>query len=196
MLRVLIAEDEQLIIFTLRGQLEERGCEVVGIAKNGKDAIALCRSEQPEVVLMDIHMPEMDGIEATRQIMQEHPTCVVMLTAHGSPSHVEKAEAAGAMAYLVKPVSGEQLLPALEMAQKRFKDFISLRKEMAELQESMEARKLIEKAKGLLMQRAGLNEADAFKRLQKLAMDRRQPIKTIAEKVIGAAAASTDFFRQ
>ena len=196
MLRVLIAEDEQLILFTLRGQLEERGCEVVGIAKNGKDAIALCRSEQPEVVLMDIHMPEMDGIEATRQIMQEHPTCVVMLTAHGSPSHVEKAEEAGAMAYLVKPVSGEQLLPALEMAQKRFKDFISLRKEMAELQESMEARKLIEKAKGLLMQRAGLNEADAFKRLQKLAMDRRQPIKTIAEKVIGAAAASTDFFRQ
>ena len=196
MLRVLIAEDEQLIIFTLRGQLEERGCEVVGIAKNGKDAIALCRSEQPEVVLMDIQMPEMDGIEATRQIMQEHPTCVVMLTAHGSPSYVEKAEAAGAMAYLVKPVSGEQLLPALEMAQRRFKDFVSLQKEMAELQESMEARKLIEKAKGLLMQRAGLNEADAFKRLQKLAMDRRQPIKTIAEKVIGAAAASTDYFHK
>jgi two-component system, response regulator PdtaR len=190
MLKVLIAEDEPLIVFTLRGQLEQRDCEIVGLAKNGKEAVELCRSEHPEVVLMDISMPEMDGVEATRQIMQACPTCVVMLTAHGSKEQVAEAEEAGAMAYLVKPFSGDQILPAVAMARKRFKDFLLLRKEAADLQESLAVRQLIEQAKGLLMQRAGLSESAALNRLQKLALEQRRPIKTIAEKIIAAAAAT------
>jgi len=120
MLRVLIAEDEPLLAFALRGALEKRHCEVVGIATNGAEAVTLCRELNPDVVLMDIRMPEMTGIEATDKIMREHPVCVVMLTASDKSPHLKKAEAAGAMAYLVKPVSSDQIFPTIEKARQRF----------------------------------------------------------------------------
>jgi AmiR/NasT family two-component response regulator len=120
MLRVLIAEDEPLLAFALRGALEKRHCEVVGVAANGAEAVALCRQLHPDVVLMDIRMPEMTGIEATRKIMQEAPTCIVVLTASDKAPHLKQAEEAGAMAYLLKPVSSDQILPTIEKARIRF----------------------------------------------------------------------------
>jgi len=194
-LRVLIAEDEWLVAFTLREQLEQRGCEVVGIAQTGQEALDQCLATHPDVVLMDIRMPVMDGLAATKRVMQEQPTCVVMLTAAGRPADVAKAEEAGAMAYLVKPVSGDQILPAIEMARRRFREFVALQNEVEELQGALETRKVVEKAKGLLMERAGLGEADAFRRMQKMAMDRRMTMKQVAEKVLAAAEAADEFFR-
>ena len=120
MYRVLIAEDERLVAFVLRKQIEAQGHQVVGIAGNGVEATALCRTQAPDVVLMDIQMPEMDGIAATRRIMQDSPTCVVIVSANGSPAMIARAEQAGAMAYLVKPVSDRQLKDALPQARSRF----------------------------------------------------------------------------
>jgi two-component system, response regulator PdtaR len=128
MLRVMIAEDEPLLAFALRGALERQQCEIVGIAANGAEAVALCRQCAPDVVLMDIRMPEMSGIEATRKIMQENPVCIVMLTASEKSPHLQEAEAAGAMAYLMKPVGSEQILPTVEKALKRFAEFLDNRK--------------------------------------------------------------------
>lgn len=120
MYRVLIAEDERLVAFVLRKQLEAQGHQVVGIAGNGVEATALCRTQAPDVVLMDIQMPELDGIAATRRIMQDSPTCVVIVSANGSQAMIARAEQAGAMAYLVKPVSDRQLKEALPQARSRF----------------------------------------------------------------------------
>jgi response regulator NasT len=122
MVRVLIAEDEWLISFALRQQLEKSGWEVVGIAKNGREAIDLCLQERPDLIFMDVRMPELDGIEATRSIMQLCPTCVVMLTAYGEDDHLERATKAGAMGYLVKPIGAEAILPAIERARARFQE--------------------------------------------------------------------------
>lgn len=193
-LRVLIAEDEWLVAFTLRRQLEERGCEVIGIAATGDEAIELCRSGHPEAVLMDIRMPGTDGLEATRRIMQDCPTCIVMLTAAGEHEQVAMAQEAGAMAYIVKPVSGEQVLPAVELALQRYKEFIALRGEVENLHEAFETRKMVERAKGILMQRAHLSEPEAFRRLQKFAMDRRLSLKAVAQKILDVAEASDDLF--
>jgi response regulator NasT len=187
MLRVLIAEDERLLAFALRGQLEARECEVVGIASTGTEAVELCCSSRPDVVIMDIRMPEAGGIEATRRIMQQCPTCVVMLTAFGQSDQVSAAEEAGAMAYLVKPVNADQLIPAVTLARRNFGEFVALRKELTDLQDTLETRKLVERAKGILVDRAGITEAQAFRRLQKLAMDRRVSIKSVAEKIVGTA---------
>lgn len=194
--RVLIAEDDSLLAFTLKEQLEGRGCEVVGVVADGAKAVEESRSERPDVVLMDIRMPVMDGVQATRKIMEENPTCVVMLTGFGHPTDVAQAEEAGAMAYLVKPVGGDQILPAVELARKRFKEFLSLRREIQNLQEALETRKLVERAKGIIMQRAALAEADAFRRLQKMAMDRRLSLRQVAEKVLATAEAADEFFGQ
>lgn len=196
MLRVLIAEDEWLVAFTLRGQLEQRGYQVIGIAKSGAQAIELCKTERPDVVLMDISMPGIDGLEATRQIMQQSPTCVVMLTAHGQPHHITKAEEAGVMAYLIKPVSGDQIIPSIEMARRRFEEFLALRNEVVGLQEALETRKLVERARGILMERANLSEPAAFRRLQKMAMDRRLSLRAVAEKVITTAETSDEMFQR
>lgn len=193
-LRVLIAEDEWLVAFTLRRQLEERGCEVVGIAATGDEALELCRTGQPEVVLMDIRMPGTDGLEATRRIMQQCPTCVVMLTASGQHDQVVMAQEAGAMAYIVKPVSGDQVVPAVEVARQRYKEFMALRSEVADLQAAFETRKLVERAKGILIERAHLSEPEAFRKLQKFAMDHRLSLKAVAERILAVAQESDEFF--
>jgi two-component system, response regulator PdtaR len=186
MLRVLIAEDESLLAYTLRLQLEGQGCQVVGIAENGEAAVALCRSERPDVVLMDVRMPGLNGLEATRRIMEESPTCVVMLTANDEEDQVMQAEAAGATAYLVKPVNTNQILPAIELARRRFQDSLGLRKEMLELQEALEQNKLVEKAKALIMQRSGLSEKAAIQRLERLAKQKDLPLGKVAKKILAA----------
>jgi response regulator NasT len=187
MLRVLIAEDEALLVYSLRRQLEARGCQVVGIAGTGEAAVTLCKSERPEVILMDIRMPQMNGLEATRQIMEECPTCVVMLTANDSDDQVAEAEAAGATAYLVKPVNANQIMPAMEMARRKFEEMVGLHRELHELHETLAASRLIEKAKGLIMQRSGFNEMQALKRLQQLARQKKLPIAIVAKTIASAA---------
>lgn len=193
--RILIAEDEWLVAFTLQGQLEELGCEVTGIAQNGKEALSLQKETSPDAILMDICMPEVDGIEATRQIMKENPTCVIILTARSERNLVAKAERAGAMSYLVKPVSGAQILPAIEMAQRRFEEFLSLTKEVASLQDALTTRKLVERAKGILMEKAHLSEKEAFRRLQKIAMDKRESLRTVTQRIIDTAETFDEFLK-
>jgi two-component system, response regulator PdtaR len=187
MLRVLIAEDEPLLVFSLRRQLEARGCEIVGVAENGEAAVALCLSERPEVVLMDIMMPGViNGLEATRRIMEQSPTCVVMLTANDRDDQVAEAGAAGATAYLVKPVNVNQILPAIELARRRFQSSLGLHREMLELQEALEQNKLVDKAKALIMQRAGLNEKEAGSRLERLAKQKGLSPGEVAKKMLAA----------
>lgn len=187
MLRVLIAEDEWLVSFTLRAQLEQRRCKVIGVAASGEEAVQLCRTGHPDVVLMDIRMPGMGGLEATRQIMRERPTCVVMLTAFGDPVHIAQAEEAGAMAYLVKPVSADHIPPALEVAKRRFDEFQEILTEIPDLDRALQARRLVEKAKAILQKEAGDLESEGLKLLRKSAEEQSLTLAAAAEEVIAAA---------
>ncbi len=150
MLRILIADDEVLLTFALRRQLEMHGCEVVGTVPNGQAAVESCCGAHPEVVLMDIRMPVMDGLEATRAIMTQCPTCVMMMTAYGAADTAARVESQGAMAYLTKPIGVEQILGAVPQAQARFAEFEEIQKEASDLDDALETRKLVEMAKQLL----------------------------------------------
>ena len=187
-MRVLIAEDEALIRMDMREMLIEEGHEVVGEAGDGAAAIELARELKPDVIFMDVKMPGMDGISAAAVIGAERIAPVVMVTAFSQARYVEDASAAGAMGYLVKPFSKKDILPAMAVAAARFAEARALEDEVADLGERLETRKTVEKAKGLLMTQ-GVSEADAFRRLQKLAMDRRKSLREIAEAVLMAAEA-------
>lgn len=187
-MRVLIAEDEALIRMDLREMLAEHGHEVVGEARDGAEAVALARSLAPDVVFMDINMPVMSGIEAAAVLGEERIAPVVMVTAFSQAGYVEQAAAAGAMAYVVKPFSASDVMPAMAVAVSRYAERISLVEEVSDLTERLETRKLVDRAKGILMSR-GMSEPDAFKRLQKLAMDKRRTLKEIAEAVVLASEA-------
>ncbi len=187
-MRVLIAEDEALIRMDLREMLLEQGHEVVGEARDGAEAIELVRSLRPDVVFMDINMPGVGGIEAAAVLCEEHIAPVVMVTAFSQASYVEQAAAAGAMAYIVKPFSAADVLPAMAVAVSRHAEATSLAEEVADLTDRLETRKIVDRAKGILMTR-GMDEPEAFKRLQKLAMDKRKTLREIAEAVIIAAEA-------
>jgi len=186
--RVLIAEDEALIRMDLREMLEEDGHEVVGEARDGAEAIELARSTRPDVVFMDINMPGVTGIEAAKVLGDERIAPVVMVTAFSQASYVEQAASAGAMAYVVKPFTRSDVVPAMTLAAARFAEATALAEEVSDLNERLETRKLVEQAKGLLMKR-GKTEAEAFKALQKLAMDRRKTLREIAEAVVLASEA-------
>jgi response regulator NasT len=181
--RVLIAEDEALIRMDLREMLEEEGHEVVGEARDGAEAISLGRSLHPDVVFMDINMPRVSGIEAAETLGRERVAPVVMVTAFSQAAYVEQAASAGAMAYVVKPFSRADILPAMTLASARFAEANALADEVADLTERLETRKVVDRAKGILIAR-GKTEAEAFKALQKLAMDRRKTLREIAEAVI------------
>ena len=187
-MRVLIAEDEALIRMDLREMLTEQGHEVVGEARDGAEAIALTREFRPEVVFMDINMPGVNGIEAAEVIGNERLAPVVMVTAFSQAAYIEQAAAAGAMAYVVKPFSRSDILPAMALAAARFAEATALADEVADLTERLETRKIVDRAKGILMAR-GRTEAEAFKALQKLAMDRRKTLREIAEAVVLASEA-------
>jgi len=184
--RVLIAEDEALIRMDLREMLEDDGHEVVGEARDGAEAIALARSLAPDIIFMDINMPGVSGIEAAEAIGAERIAPVVMVTAFSQGSYVERAAAAGAMAYIVKPFTRTDIVPAMTLARARFAEATALAEEVEDLGERLEARKVVDRAKGILMSR-GMSEPEAFKRLQRLAMDKRKTLREIAEAVILAS---------
>jgi len=187
-MRVLIAEDEALIRMDLREMLEEQGHDVVGEARDGAEAISLARALVPDVVFMDINMPGVSGIEAAAVLGEERIAPVVMVTAFSQAAYVEQATAVGAMAYIVKPFSMADILPAMSIAVSRYAEAVSLADEVADLAERLETRKVVDRAKGVLMAR-GISEPEAFKRLQKLAMDKRKTLRAVAEAVVLAAEA-------
>lgn len=184
--RILIAEDNDLVALTLEEQLKGLGYDVIGIARTGAEAIDLASRLGPDLVIMDIRMPEMEGTEAATRINQQRPTPILMLTAYTDRETIRKAEQAGALGYLVKPVNEAELSPAISIALARFRELQALRAQVHELEESLEARKLIERAKGILMQRLGLTERDAYERLRQRARDKRAKMKDIAQAIIEA----------
>ncbi len=183
---VLICEDESITALRLREELTQLGYKIVGEAADGYDAVHQAVTRRPDIILMDIKMPKMDGITATRRIMATAPTAIVMLTAYSQRDLIDDAVGAGAMGYLVKPVSRDQLLPALTVALRRFTEFQSVKAEAADAKEALETRKVVERAKGILMQRSNLSEAEAFKRMQKMSQDQSKPLKQIAEEILKA----------
>jgi two-component system, response regulator PdtaR len=191
-LRVLIAEDEALIRLDLREMLEEEGFDVVGEAADGEQAVRLAQQLNPDLVICDVKMPKMDGIAAAAQITEARIAPVVMLTAFSQRDLIERARDAGAMAYLVKPFQKRDLLPAIEMATSRFAEIRALEAEVSGLRERLEARKLIERAKGALMTKHGLSEPEAFRWIQRAAMDNRTSMRAVAELVLSEHAATTD----
>ena len=184
--RVVIAEDEGMTILLLRRALTMAGYEVVKAVPDGEQAVLAARELKPDFLVMDINMPRMTGIEAARQITAERPVPIVMLTAYSEQSLVEEAIEAGACAYLVKPVVVEQVAPAVRTALARFEVLEAAQKENDDLRDALETRKLVERAKGILGQRLHLSEADSFRKLQKMARDKSQPLKTVALEVVRA----------
>ena len=183
-MRVLVAEDETIIRLDLKDLLERSGFQVCAEARDGEEAVALARSEQPDVAIMDVKMPKLDGIEAARRILDERPIPIVMLTAYGQDELVSRAVEAGVFGYLVKPFREQDLLPAIRTARARHEELSALRDEAASLAEALAARKTIERAKGLLMEREGLSEQDAFARLRKASQVSGRPLKVVAEAVV------------
>ncbi|MFP3895661.1 MAG: ANTAR domain-containing response regulator [Anaerolineales bacterium] len=182
--RVIIADDESVICMDLREMLNNLGYLVVGEAGDGRSAVNLARELRPDVVLMDIKMPDMDGIEAARILTEERIAPVVLLTAFSQRDLVERAREAGVVGYLVKPIKEDDLSPAIELALTRFAEFRELEKEVDDLQDQLETRKLLDRAKGILMDRQDLSEAEAFRRIQKMSMNTRKPMKEIAQAII------------
>lgn len=182
--RAVVAEDEALIRMDIVETLTEGGYDVVGEAANGEEGVALALEHEPDVVVMDIKMPIMDGITAAEKIAAARVAPVVLLTAFSQTELVERARDAGAMAYVVKPFTPADLLPAVEIAASRFVEIRALESEIADINERMDTRKKVERAKGLLMEKMRLNEPEAFRWIQKTSMDRRLTMREVAEAVI------------
>ena len=188
--RVLVAEDEAIIRLDLAEMLREAGYDVVGQAGDGEQAVAMAIELKPDIVIMDVKMPVMDGITAAEQIGKERICPVVMLTAFSQTELVERARDAGVMAYIVKPFTADDLRPAIDIATSRWQELKALEAEIADLGERLETRKLVDRAKGVLMTQLKLSEADAFRWIQKTAMDRRLGMKEVAEAVINGFPSS------
>jgi response regulator NasT len=186
--RVLLAEDETIIRLDLRALLERAQFEVCAEAKNGVEAVELAREHRPDVAIMDVKMPRLDGIEAAKQILDERPIPIVMVTAYGEQDLVARAAEAGVFGYLVKPFREQDLVPAIETARARHEELQALRDEAASLTEALAARKAIERAKGLLMMKEGLTEQEAFTRLRKASHVSGRPMKVIADALIATLA--------
>jgi response regulator NasT len=182
--RILIADDESIIRMDLREMLTGLGYLVVGEAGDGVTAVNVAREVRPELVIMDVKMPEMDGIEAARVLTEERIAPVLLLTAFSQQELVRRAGEAGVVGYLVKPFGETDLAPAIEIAIARFKEFRSLEREASDLRETLETRKRVERAKGLLMQSQGLTEADAFRKIQKLSMNSRKSMREVADAIL------------
>ena len=185
-LRILIADDESIRLLSLRKQLAALGHNVVAEASTGDEAVTLAASALPDLAILDIKMPVMDGIEAAEKITQARPIPIILLTAYDEAQLVERAAQANISAYLMKPVAEEDLLPAITLALARFRQFQALRQEVADLREALEARKIIERAKGILMRRLNLTEEEAFRRLQKQSQDSNHKLAQVAEAIVVA----------
>lgn len=182
--RVLIAEDEALIRLDLSEMLAEEGFDVVGQAVDGEQAVTMATELRPDLVIMDVKMPKKDGIDAAAEIVGEQIAPVVILTAFSQRELIERARDAGAMAYLVKPFNRQDLVPAIEMAVSRFSELSALESEVADLTERLEARKAVERAKTVLQDQLGISEPEAFRWIQKTAMDLRLSMRQVADGVI------------
>ena len=190
--RVLIAEDEALIRLDLAEMLAEEGYQVVGEAGDGETAVRLTREHKPDLVILDVKMPIMDGIAAAEQIAGDRIAPVVILTAFSQRDLVERAQAAGAMAYLVKPFQKSDLVPAIEIALSRFAELAALEAEVASLGERLDSRKAIDRAKGQLMTRYAMTEPDAFRWIQRAAMDHRLTMRQVADRIVAEGDAAAD----
>jgi AmiR/NasT family two-component response regulator len=182
--RILIGEDETIIRLDLKEILERAGFEVCAEARDGEEAVELARAEEPDLAVLDVKMPRLDGIEAARRILAERPIPIVMLTAYGQDELVARAVEAGVFGYLVKPFRETDLLPAIQAAKARHAELEALRGEAESLADALATRKLVERAKGLLMKREGLSEQDAFTRLQRASQVSGRPMKVVAEALI------------
>ncbi|WP_018703280.1 MULTISPECIES: ANTAR domain-containing response regulator [Sporomusaceae] len=186
-LRIVIADNESIIRMDLKEMLEEAGHTVVGEAVNGQKAVELAKKYRPDLVIMDVKMPNMDGITAAKLISTEKLAPVLLLTAFSQKEIVEKAKESGVLAYLVKPVKEANLFPAIEIALSRFGEMKELEKELEDLKHSLETRKILDRAKGILMDAHHLNESEAFRRIQQYSMAKRISIREVAEAIIHAA---------
>jgi response regulator NasT len=182
--RVIIADDESLIRMDLREMLTNLGYLVVGEAGDGRSAVTLARELRPDIVIMDVKMPDMDGIEAATVLTEERIAPVLLLSAYSQQELVQRARQAGVAGYLVKPFRESDLTPAIEVVLARFSEFRSLEREVESLQDALETRKLVDRAKGILMDTQGLNENEAFRRIQKMSMNNRKSMRSVAEAVI------------
>jgi AmiR/NasT family two-component response regulator len=182
--RVVVAEDESLIRMDIVETLRDNGFDVVGEAGDGEAAVTLVRELNPDLVVMDVKMPKLDGISAADIINKEHIAPVVLLTAFSQKELVERATEAGALAYVVKPFTPNDLLPAVEIALSRWAQFVALENEVADLSERFETRKIVDIAKGILNEKMGLSEPEAFRWIQKASMDRRLTMKDVAVTIV------------
>ena len=187
--QVVIAEDESIIRLDLKETLEEEGYEVVGETGRGDEAVDLVKEHDPDIAILDIKMPGLDGLSAAREIAGKRRAAVLILTAFSQRDLVEQARDAGALAYLVKPFQRKELIPAVEIALGRFRELKALHDQAESLQEELESRKLVDRAKGMLMDGHGLKEAEAFSFIQQTAMQERKTMKSIAEKLIAGELA-------
>lgn len=183
-MRILIAEDETIIRLDVRTLLEKAGHEVVAEARDGEEAVALAAEHDPDLIVMDVRMPHLDGIEAARQISDRKPVPIVMLTAYAEENLVTRASEAGAFAYLVKPFREVDLLPALNTARARFEELSALREEAADLTEALASRKAVERAKGILMRKDGIDEAEAFRRIRAASQKTGRTMRVVADALI------------
>jgi response regulator NasT len=189
-LRIAVADDEPDMRTYFQKCLPRLGHQVVAVCSNGRELVEQVRITQPDLVITDIKMPDMDGIEAATQLYQEYPVPVILVSAHHEPELIERAEADHIMAYLVKPIKQSDLEPAIALAMRRFSQFQELRQQAADLRQALEDRKVIERAKGILMKRACLDELDAFRRLQKLASEESRKLIDIAHMILIAEKAT------
>jgi AmiR/NasT family two-component response regulator len=182
--RVIIADDESIIRMDLREMLTNLGYLVVGEAGDGRSGVNLARELRPDVAIFDIKMPGMDGIEAARVLTEEKIAPVVLLTAYSQRDLVERAKEAGVVGYITKPMRESDLTPVIEVAMARFSEFRALEEEVGDLKQALETRKFVDRAKGILMDTQGLTEAEAFRKIQKMSMNKRKPMKDVAEAII------------
>ena len=188
---MIIADDDAITRLDLREMLDSLGYLVVGEVGDGESAVHQARELRPDLVIMDIKMPVMDGIDAARILTEERIAPVLLLTAYGDEELVQRAKEAGVVGYIVKPFRESDLAPAIEVVLARFQEFRALEKEIADLKEALETRKLVDRAKGILMDTQGVTEAAAFRRIQKMSMDTRRPMKEIAQAIIITHEAET-----
>ena len=189
--RVIVADDESVMRTDLREMLTHLGYLVVGEVGDGQSAVNLARELKPDVVIMDIKMPNMDGIEAAKMLTEEKVAPVLLLTAYSQRDLVDRAKEAGVVGYLVKPFREQEIVPAIDIALASFQEFRELEKEVGNLRETLETRKLVDRAKGILIDQQTLTEAEAFRKIQKMSMNTRKPMKEIAEAIILAHEAKT-----
>ena len=182
--RVIIADDESLIRMDLREMLTNQGYLVVGEVGDGRSAVNLARELRPDIVIMDIKMPDMDGIEAAKVMTEERIAPVLLLSAYSQQELVQRARQAGGAGYLVKPFRESDLPPSIEVALARFSEFRAMEREVDTLQDALETRKSVDRAKGILMDTQGLSETEAFRKIQKMSMNNRKPMRAVAEAII------------